>query len=227
MKKYLMTLVCVVLVAAVSVAGTVAFLTDRESVANTFTVGNVDITLDEAAVNTDGTVIENAGRVTSNKYHLIPGQTYIKDPTVTVLKGSEDSYVRLMVTVNYSRELDAIFDAIDEELIEIFNGYDPAVWTLADNQENTDKNTRTYEFRYNNIVDTKSEDQKLDALFDSFTLPGAITGEQLATLVTKDANGEITNQFTITVEGHAIQAATFADAAAAWEAFENQYPTNP
>ena len=33
-----------------SVAGTVAYLTDRQSVVNTFTIGNAAIILDEAAV---------------------------------------------------------------------------------------------------------------------------------------------------------------------------------
>ena len=51
---------------------------------------------------------------------------------------------------------------------------------------------------------------------------GKITKEQLATLVTRDQNGEITSPFTINVEAHAIQAAGFDTADDAWAAFESQ-----
>ena len=60
-----------VAVAAISVAGTLAYLTDQDSVVNTFTVGKVQITLDETKVNSDGTVVEGAERVRENEYHLI------------------------------------------------------------------------------------------------------------------------------------------------------------
>ena len=226
MKKYLMTLACVVLVAAVSVAGTVAFLTDRESVANTFTVGNVDIKLDETKVNPDGTPVEGADRVTENSYHLIPGQTYTKDPTVTVLKGSEESYVRVLVSVNFSKELDAIFSPDGADLLNIFQGYDDTKWTLVGNT--VTGNTRTYEFRYYETVNAKDADVALTPIFSGFKAPDSLTGDQLKTLVVLNDDGTIESQFTITVEGHAIQAATFADEDAAWAAFENQYTSaNP
>ena len=68
---------------------------------NTFTVGKVEIKLDEAKVTADGIPVEGAARVTANSYKLMPGTTYTKDPTVTVLKaGSEESYVRMKVTFN-------------------------------------------------------------------------------------------------------------------------------
>ena len=47
-KKVLALILCFATVAAIAVAGTLAWLTDRESVTNTFTVGKVDITVDEA-----------------------------------------------------------------------------------------------------------------------------------------------------------------------------------
>ena len=99
-----------VAVAAISVAGTLAYLTDQDSVVNTFTVGKVQITLDETKVNTDGTVVEGAERVQKNEYHLIPGQTYTKDPMITVEENSEEAYVRMMVTLNCAEELKEIFD---------------------------------------------------------------------------------------------------------------------
>ena len=87
--KPLLTLCCALLLVAAGVFGTLAYLTGTDTVNNTFTVGNVKITLDEAKVTTDGTPVEGADRVKANEYHLLPGHTYTKDPTVTV-KASAD-----------------------------------------------------------------------------------------------------------------------------------------
>lgn len=97
-KKLLALAMCAVLLVVSTVFVTVAFLTSQDDVTNTFTVGNVVITLDEADVDTDGKVIEGADRVKENKYKLIPGHNYVKDPTVHVGADSEDCY--LFVTVD-------------------------------------------------------------------------------------------------------------------------------
>lgn len=47
-KKIVALVLAMVLVAGLSVAGTVAYLTDRDAKTNVFTVGNVDISLNEA-----------------------------------------------------------------------------------------------------------------------------------------------------------------------------------
>lgn len=97
-KKVLVTLLCAALLVFASVMGTMAYLTSQDSVTNTFTVGNVAITLDEADVKTDGTYETDAtARVDANKYHLIPGHSYIKDPTVHVADTSEDCWVFVRV----------------------------------------------------------------------------------------------------------------------------------
>ena len=46
--KPLLTLCCALLLVAAGVFGTLAYLTGTDTVNNTFTVGNVKITLDEA-----------------------------------------------------------------------------------------------------------------------------------------------------------------------------------
>ena len=93
MKKKLMTVLALVLVIAMSVAGTVAYLTSTDTVTNTFTVGNVEITLDEAKVDEYGVAATPATRVDKNDYKLIPGHTYTKDPTIHVATGSEDCWL--------------------------------------------------------------------------------------------------------------------------------------
>lgn len=65
---------------------------------NTFTVGKVRITLDEAAVDIYGSEIPTAqARVQSNEYRLIPGHAYTKDPILHFLGGSEASYLFIRV----------------------------------------------------------------------------------------------------------------------------------
>ena len=234
-RKALLLLLCAVLMVGASVFGTLAYLTDTEAVTNTFTVGSIGLKLDEADVKPDGTLDTNE-RVTANDYHLLPGHTYIKDPTVTVEAKSEESYIRMLVTFNFSSQLDTIFP--NANLTTIFNNYDSNNWRLNGVKEDETANTRTYEFRYvgeehkgtkaGTVKKTETE-IKLDALFDTFTLPGAITKEQLATLVEKDqTTGEITKKFTISVVAHAIQADGFSTADLAWDAFDKQMtPTNP
>lgn len=95
--KTLALLFCAVLIAAVSVFTTVAFLKDSDSVKNTFTVGKVAITLDEAKVDEYGCAVAGASRVQGNSYKLIPGHEYTKDPTVHFAAGSEASYLFVRV----------------------------------------------------------------------------------------------------------------------------------
>lgn len=208
-KKVFVTVLCAVLLVAASVLGTMAYLTSQDTVTNTFTVGNVQIKLDEAKANADGSLVENADRVKANSYKLLPGHTYNKDPMVTVLKGSESSYVKMTVTFTKAAELDAIFAPNGADMTSIFNGYDSTNWTYKGNTKDTSANTRTYEFWYKETVAAPDGDVALDALFDSITVPGTITNAQLATI----------KGMTITVNGYAIQADGFANAEAAWTAY--------
>ena len=209
-KAILMDL-CAVLLVAASVMGTLAYLTSTDTVVNTFTVGNVQIKLDEAKANPDGSIVtgNEAGRVKANTYKLLPGHTYNKDPMVTVLKGSEKCYVKMTVTFTKAAELDAIFAPNGANLTSIFAGYDATNWIDKGNTEDTGKNTRTYEFWYKEAVAAPTADVALDALFDKIVVPGTITNTQLATI----------EGMTITVNAYAIQADGFDDATDAWDHF--------
>lgn len=94
-KRTLALILALVLVFGAAVGGTIAYLTDTtDPVTNTFTVGKVDITLDEAKVTEYGVIDSTANtRVTENTYKLIPGHTYTKDPTIHVATGSEDCWL--------------------------------------------------------------------------------------------------------------------------------------
>ena len=208
-KKALLFTFCAVLLVVASVLGTMAYLTSSDTVTNTFTVGKVGLILDEKDYDNSKTDVTTEGRDKANTYHLLPGHEYDKDPTVTVLKGSEKSYVRMIVTINEQSDLDAIFAPNGLPLNDFFGGVSTE-WTLYGEVENTGNDTRSYEFRYNDTVAAPDGDVVLDDLFETIKVPGDITKEQLATI----------SDLKIEVEAHAIQADGFADADAAWDSFK-------
>lgn len=208
-KKAIIAALCAVMLVVGSVAGTMAYLTSQDTVTNTFTVGKVQIKLDEAKVGTDGKALtgDSAERVKGNEYHLIPGSTYDKDPTVTVTANSEDSYVRMLVTINEKADLDSIFEPDGIDLNEIFVGYNSDKWVYGGNTIKDD--TRVYEFRYCAKVSKSDSDQELTPLFTGIKMPGEITNDELESI----------EDLEIKVVAEAIQADNFASADAAWAAF--------
>ena len=109
LKKPLIALASVALVAAISIGATMAFLTAKtDSVVNTFTVGNVEISL---------------GETTGSNYKMIPGTTYAKDPLVSVLSDSEDCWLFVEVLEEYNtadnngRYIDYAINDTDWELV--------------------------------------------------------------------------------------------------------------
>ena len=100
--KALLLSLCAVLLVAASVMGTIAYLSDTESVTNTFSVGSVTITLDEEDVDSDNNTADNVTldgviRDKANSYKLLPGHQYDKDPIVHVDVISEDCYLFVIV----------------------------------------------------------------------------------------------------------------------------------
>lgn len=214
-KTYAVVLSAIALI-TMSILGTVAYLKDSTAVKNTFTVGKVDIRLDEAVVDEEGASVGdldqdgNEDRTeVGNQYHLIPGKSYVKDPTVTLERGSEESYVRMLVTINCYDELTAIFEK--PFLPQYFvDGWDNNVWkTTGVIAEDDANNTATYEFRYYKTVNAKDAELELEPLFTKINAPTSLTGEQLATIAGLE----------IVVEGHAIQETGFANADEAWSNF--------
>lgn len=219
--KVLLTVLCLLLVTAASTVATMAYLIDDDLIVNTFTVGKVKIKLDEIIVDKAGNPTGTERTETGNAYHLLPGQTYTKDPRVTILSGSEKCYVRMFVTMNRTQaQLDAAFGAgfLPQNFV---NGWDNAVWETTGVITETG-GAVTYEFRYRGtMAEHFTEDTALPALFTSFTVPEAMNRAQLALLGDNPATPE-DEKFNITVTAEAIQAAGFDTEAAAWEAFNSQ-----
>ena len=101
LKSMLLVAAAIVLVIA-SVLGTMAYLTSTSAVSNVFTVGEVKLQMFETKVKPDGTpdeIVAPGGMKTAdtNSYHLIPGTTYTKDPTIYVDGSSVPSYLFVRV----------------------------------------------------------------------------------------------------------------------------------
>lgn len=210
--KALALVLSAVLLVVTTVFTTMAFLTSTDEVKNTFTVGNVEITLDEAKVDEYGVKIEGADRVQENEYKLIPGHTYVKDPTVTVTKGSEPCYVRMIVTITDFADVKEVFG--DDFLPQNFvNGWDGSVWESTNVvNEDKEKGTATYEFWYKDEVDAREGDVKLDALFDEIFVLDNIDGKALEAL----------EEMEINIVAHAIQADGFNSAKDAWDSWPTE-----
>lgn len=89
-KKSIALLMALVLVVGGVIGGTIAYLMDStQTITNTFTVGDIEITLAET---------------TGADYDILPGAKVDKNPTVTVLADSEKCY--LFVKVEKSENLD-------------------------------------------------------------------------------------------------------------------------
>ena len=185
--KALLLVMCAVLLVVTTVMATLAFLTSTTKVVkNTFTVGKVEITLDEAKVTEYG-VKDGDTRVLENTYKLMPGHTYVKDPTIHVKKGSEACYLFVKIT----DEIAAIQDVATVVAQLEANG-----WVSA-GVENV--------YYYNKTVDARDATADIDVkVFQSFKVKG-------------DADVAAYNGKTITVQAYAIQADGFDDALDAWE----------
>ena len=186
--KALMLVLCAVLLVTASVLGTMAYLTSTDQVVNTFTVGKVAITLDEAKVDPDGTAVTPAARVKGNAYHLLPGHTYTKDPTVHVQANSEDSFIFVKVEngiANYEAGT-----TIAAQITE--NG-----WTALDGVKNVYYKTYTKSAEITNLP-----------VFGHFTIADRANAA--------DSWNNFSAETKVTVTAYAVQQDGFASAAAAW-----------
>ena len=229
MKKALLTVVCASCLVVVTIFGTLAYLTDKDSNVNTFTVGKVDILLDELDVDNDEDTSDittgtsgNGQRDKANEYHLIPGQTYTKDPTVTVKADSESSYIYMIVTVENINQLkDALPMSIvnkDNEPIyykdnvfllqNLCDWQANSPWQYKGYREYTETvegNAITkgeYRFVYKNAVAGETTDKSLEPLFNTITVPGKdITSDNIGNL----------SSVKIIVNAYAVQEAGFTE----------------
>lgn len=204
-RKILLMAACAVLLVCISVGATVAYLTSTDSVTNTFTVGNIAITLDETKVDVNGKAVTPAERVKANAYKLMPGHEYVKDPTIHVAAGSENCYLFVKVE-NGITALEAPGKTIADQMAA-------KGWVVIANGSNVYYLTETVD----EVTTAKIDNSGDVVVFEKFTLKGdADTTNANANYATKN----------ITVTAYAVQADGFATAKDAWDATFGA-PSNP
>jgi len=198
-KKTILAFVCAVLIIATSVVGTMAYLTDTDSAVNTFTVGTVGLSLDEAKVEPYGTPVEGADRVKDNEYLLIPDHTYIKDPTIHVDEDSENAYIFVKVD-NQIASYEAKTENTEKGYKSIADQIAANGWTLLEG---------VADVYYKEYI--KGQEDKDLEIFEEFKIDA----------MANDAEGwdKISPETTkINVTGYAVQKDGFGTAKAAWNA---------
>ena len=199
-RKALLLSLCAVLLVAVSVMGTIAYLTSTDNVANTFTVGSVAITLDETDV--DNSTV-GAERDKANSYKLIPGHTYTKDPIIHVGANSEDCYLFVKVV----NEIAAIEeDDTDTRKTTIASQMRAKGWVAVDGQ------TGVYVYADANGNKAVSAGSDI-TVFESFKISGSVDNTTLATYSGK----------AVTVTAYAVQKDGFESNTAA-EIWNTAFP---
>lgn len=234
--KTLLLVLCAILLVAGSVLGTVAYLTDRQDVTNTFTVGNVQIKLDEAVVDAEtGKAYDLKVRTEEGNPDvlLVPGRTIDKDPTVTVLKDSEDCYVRVKVTVdlpnwtpdaaklagwmtdkqNFADAFSEWAKNFDEQYLSHIvhdtteHGFNPVDWKLSWTELDPNAKTITYVLTYK----TSDKSNIVRKNIDDNTVLNPVFDKVVAPTNLTNAQLALLEGMEIKVEAHAIQAEGFTE----------------
>ena len=189
LKKILMLVVTMILVAAISVTATMAYLKSQTNVTqNAFAVGNVKVSLDEAKVNEngqpvdeDGNVVDDvkdAARVLENECKLIPGRTYMKAPTIYVEEGSEDCIVFVVLRmpkslVNVIYDVDEYGGCIFPQILR--NGWRANGYAIPDGAVDSTEFCVVFCYNYAQPVAANTT----LPFFESITIDKSVTQDQL------------------------------------------------
>ncbi|NMP37259.1 MAG: hypothetical protein GX051_03930 [Clostridiales bacterium] len=225
MKKKVTIIVCsALLIVSLMIGGTVAYLSDKASATNTFTIGDIDIDLTEP----------HWDDITDGK-DILPGSTSVKDPVVEAVEG--DSYMRIKMTVTDAANnaitdaatLGYIFDAICYDDTYVVDGtvgtavvegtgYTKAAIDALPDYNTTDftydttrtanANIRYYNYTANSGIFAESTKA---VLFTNIAIPTDYTSTEMTALGTG---------YKIVLEAQAIQSTGIASAADAYTALD-------
>ena len=228
MKKVIALLLVVATTVALSIGGTLAYLTDRDSEANVFTVGDVKIDLNEDF---------NQGAT------LIPGVNIEKKPTITNV-GPNDAWVWVTIAIpsaldNDDASKNAVHFNMSAESLEVWSWTDAnGAWLVQKNVTLKDGNTipyNVYAVLYKNVLkagETTAHpamskvymDHHIDIDTDGnwyHVENGVVTGnDENGPLWTNDMGNPV-----IYVSAYAIQKDGFENALDAYKAYNKQWTT--
>lgn len=229
-KKILVTALSLLLIVGLTVMATLAFLQDSKTLTNNATVGKIQIELKETKTDEYGNEIGDNRDGTNEavlgvNYTLVAGKKYVKDPKITVLEGSEPTYIFVKVI----NEL-GVMEAETNEDLEIINIADqmiingwqrlenrhPDIWyytgyqdieenTPAKNQPTTAQKAVSNRGIEKHSIESSNESQTI-RVFESFTIATSIAE--------KDKTNDKKN---IIVTAYAIQSMGFDYPLKAWE----------
>lgn len=180
-------LLVVVLLLGGAVGGTFAWLmTSTEPVVNTFVAGDIQLELKEHVLDTSTGLWASPEAYTdvgNSSILALPGRTIQKDPTVTVLKGSEPCYLRVFVKISWEPAADSEFAqfeysdwfAFDQSwtISRIFDG------TYATNDKYVGYDI--YELRYNGVVDALEETKSVQVM-NGMTIPDTLDNDAISAM---------------------------------------------
>lgn len=246
-KAILVAAIAVMLVAALVVGGTLAYFTDKDNATNTFTVGNVDIELLESSLHrenagiangatsdselwsdveklgsnntspykagdtfyTDDQIKANAREYKCDNVMLNPGESYHKMPYV-VNTGKNAAYIRIRVMIPA-----ALDTAILNSSMYTTTALNNKEFTMAyDSTGTVERDGVMYNvYTFTRIDPLAAGEMTYWNVWGTIHMDTTATNEQIAQLL---PNGT----FNVLVEADAIQADGFANATAAFAAFD-------
>ena len=209
MKKKLTLVVSLLLVMALSIGGTLAYLTyTTEAITNTFSIGNIELTLKEMIKNADGTEVE-ATTAEQKSFTVVPGGSDAKKPIITVKAKSEACWLYAYVENN-------VLVAVGGTQTPVATLDIGSDWIVV--AQNADKTKTLYRYT-NDAVATSDADQPF-TVFTTVSYDGA--------KITKDNRADITSADTIVVNAFAHQSANVEKAVAdATAKTQFGFTTNP
>lgn len=191
MYKAMLLVLCAVLLVAGSVMGTLAYLQAEDKVTNTFTVGKVEIMLQEYALKENGKQVEPKEPVDKlENIKLVPNRKIEKNPFITLKANSEACYLFVKIENNIPAEYGEI-------------NWTAGEWTLIDTAN------KVYAYAGNlaseGVIPSSNADQKVD-VFKTFTC--------MSDIKKYSSNTDLT----IDITAYAVQAEGFEEGGAkkAW-----------
>lgn len=172
--KLFIVTISILSVCSFLIGTSVAWLSSKtDEVINTFTYGDINIKIEETDTK------DNDNNEFTNEYKMLPGNKITKDPKVTVLASSEDSYLFIEIT-----ESENFKDFMTYEIVE--------GWTLLEGTKNV----------YVREVTKSDKDQEFYVLKDNtVTVKESVTKAMLNDL---DKDGQ-TNYPTLSFIAYAVQ----------------------
>jgi len=226
MNKKKTILAAVVLLLVFVVGGAIAYFTDTDTKTNTFTIGNVDITLTEPAwTELNSTTDANNNNIPDAAEDMMPGETVAKDPTINNVSTKNPAYVFMKVEIPCSKTVTTTGDTPTTlNPTELFTYNTNTAWTELSSAAVacTDSGTATHVYYYGTSgsltplakAADASTPTSTPALFAQVTLLGTLIPDQIP--ATPEDKSVIVTAYGIQTEG--LASTTPADV---WGYFNN------